>query len=86
MAGREVRSPHIRWGGKWKSALERLEPTEEWQELTEYAKTSAYQVARALNLGAELPEPPEGMMWEFGSIEATDKTKSTLFARLRPAE
>lgn len=81
-----IRAPHIRWGGKWKSALEKIEPTEEWQEVTEYAKTSAYQVARALNLAVELPPVDDGQELEFGSLESTDKTKSTLFVRLRDAK
>lgn len=79
-----IRTPHIRWGGKWKAALERLEVSREWQEVTEYSKTSAYQVARSLNLGAELPTVDDGSVLEFGSRANTDGT-STLLVRLRDA-
>jgi len=62
-----IQVPHVRWGGRWSSGLQGLEECEDWQEIAEYAGTTSYQVARALNLGASLPEPPEGKRFEFGS-------------------
>jgi len=49
-----VTVPRARWGGRWAKALEVFvgsAGSSDWTELCEYAGTSAYQVARALNLG-----------------------------------
>lgn len=78
-----IQVPHVRWGGRWSSELKRAGATvgEDWTELTGYKKTTGYQVARSLNLGAALPEPPEGKRFEFGAREERDGT-STLLVRV----
>lgn len=81
-----IQVPRVRWGGRWAAALGRLagrlgpDQDSEWHELSEYAGTSAYQVARALNLGSEIPEAPAGKKWEFGS-RREKSGKSTLLVR-----
>jgi hypothetical protein len=76
----EVRVPRARWGGRWFKRLAKLGCSEEWTELADYASTSSYQVARSLNIGAALPEPPAGKRFEFGSRLETDGG-STLLVR-----
>lgn len=84
-----VQAPHVRWGGRWSSKLRQLladgNLSGGWTELTEYKKTTGYQVARSLNLGAALPEPPAGKQFEFG-FEETGEDGSALFVRLVDAE
>lgn len=75
-----IQVPAVRWGGRWMTELSHLDDCEEWQELTGYKPTTAYQVARALNLGRALPVPPEGRQFEFGSRLEIDGT-STLLVR-----
>ncbi len=74
--------PKVRWGGRWAKELGTLEGSEvaDWEVLATYNQTTAYQVARALNLGAALPDPPEGKVFEFGSRVESDGT-STLLVR-----
>lgn len=83
-----IQAPHVRWGGRWSAKLRQLlaEGTVDgsWTSLTSYKKTTGYQVARSLNLGAALPEPPPGKRFEFG-FESDDE-QSTLFVRLVDAE
>jgi hypothetical protein len=76
-----IQVPHVRWGGRWSSELRKAEVGEDWTELVAYKKTTGYQVARSLNLGAALPEPPEGKRFEFGSREERDGS-STLLVRV----
>lgn len=77
----KIRVPKLRWGGRWLTALNDLdEPCDDWRELTSYAGTSSYQVARSLNLAQALPEPPKGRAFEFGSRSEPDGS-STLLVR-----
>lgn len=82
----QIQVPHVRWGGRWAGVLKRSEVGEEWTELvTEYKPTTAYQVARSLNLGGSLPAPPAGQRFEFGSRLNRDGT-STLLVRVVDVE
>lgn len=85
-----VQAPHVRWGGRWASKLRQSLADgvlgSGWTELTEYKKTTGYQVARSLNLGAALPEPPEGKQFEFGFSETDDGNGSVLSVRLVDAK
>ena len=80
-----IQVPRVRWGGKWMEGLKRITVAEEqagdWEEVADYAGTSAYQVARALNLGVAVPAPPEGYNWEFGS-RREKSGRSTLLVRV----
>jgi hypothetical protein len=78
-----IQVPHVRWGGRWSTELKKLSGPvgSEFQELAEYKKTTAYQVARQLNLGAALPKLPDGQRYEFGAREESDGT-STLLVRI----
>ena len=53
-----IRRPKATWGGRWSGPLEDLVASDaigsEWVDVVDYAGTVAYQVARTLNLGAEL--------------------------------
>lgn len=53
-----------------------------WTAVADYAASSSYQVARALNLAAAVPAPPAGYRWEFGARAESDGT-STLLVRMR---
>jgi len=72
--------PQVRWGGRWKSQIEKADVGEEWVPLTAYGRTTSYQVARHLNLYKVLPELPDGFYWEFGAREEIDG-QSTLLVR-----
>lgn len=69
----------MRWGGRWKVGLDAKVVEEDWVEVAEYGRTAGYQVARALNMGAGLPEAGAGKRWEFG-VEERDG-KSVVWAR-----
>lgn len=69
--------PRARWGGRWLRALTDLEKVPDdgkWHSLTEYGKTTGYQVARELNLARSLPGD-----FEFGVIQG--ENESVLVAR-----
>lgn len=80
VGSKEVRVPHARWGGRWLGPLLQVSETVDEDDssfrfLAEYGTTSAYQVARELNLISSLPAGK----WEFGVVD-TEKG-SELVAR-----
>lgn len=55
---KDVKVPHARWGGRWLRPLTDIaaqEPDGNFYVLTPYKKTTAYQVARELNMLSQLP-------------------------------
>lgn len=83
----KVQVPQTRWGGRWKIAMAELgegsgegeEREDGWVEMCDYGRTVGYQVARALNMGAALPDAGAGKRWEFGVD--VGEGRSTLLVR-----
>lgn len=53
---RRMRFPKLRWGGWYLRLLAAVPNDNEWYEVAEYAPTTGYQIAKALNLAAVVPE------------------------------
>ena len=73
-----MRVPRPRWGGAWLAKLAEVPDDGEFHEVVpDYGPTSAYQVARQLNMASVLPEG----RFEFGAQVSEDGERSVLFAR-----
>lgn len=71
---KDVKVPHARWGGRWLRPLRdfsELEPDGEFYSLITYKKTTAYQVARELNMLSQLPAGE----YVFGVKESADQSE-----------